>query len=402
MATLTVKLSELHAAQQEIVDNPARFKVVCCGRRFGKTELAIDILANAALDGQRMAYFVPTYKMMGDVWKRLKQVLADVISYKNETDKRIELMTGGYIECWSMEAVESVRGRKYHGLIVDEAALVPNLQDSWSEALTPLLTDYKGRAWFFSTPKGHNDFWRLWTRGFDDLFDTWQAWQYPTVTNPYIDPNEIELQRQSLPQRSFEQEYLAAFVEDAGGVFRGVSQVATLSPTPPGKGDYVMGVDWAKSHDFTVLSIIDTTTMRQVYTDRFNQVSWAYQRQRLADAINKYRVRYVLAESNSIGEPNIEQLQREGLPVHGFQTTGLTKTPLIDDLALAIERQQLQLLQDPIQTAELQAYQMERLPSGKFRYNAPDGGHDDTVIALALAYRAATQSKRAYFILDDF
>jgi hypothetical protein len=367
---------------------------VCCGRRFGKTELAVWRLSHEAHSGKRVAYFAPTYKMLTEVWRRLKAVLRDSIKYKNETERRIELTTGGSIDCWSLENADSVRGRKYHGLIVDEAAMVAYLNDKWSESLTPLLTDYQGWAWFLSTPKGHNDFWRLWTRGIDPSYPDWQAWQYPTVSNPYIQPSEVDLQRSMLPARSFEQEYLAEFIDDAGGVFRGVADVCTLPQRTPYSGDFVMGVDWAKSHDFTVISLIDRETKKQVFMDRFNQVSWEVQRGRLIEIYRQWKPSVIYAESNSIGEPNIEALQREGIPVRPFETTALSKTPLIDALSLAIERKELTLLNNDVQRAELQAYQMERLPSGKYRYGSPDGGHDDTVMALALAWHGCYTSKR--------
>jgi hypothetical protein len=151
-------------------------------------------------------------------------------------------------------------------------------------------------------------------------------------------------------------------------------------------------VDWARSYDFTVISVIDSVTQTQVAIDRFNQISWELQRGRLKALADKYEPRAIWAEANSIGDVNIEALQRDGLPVKAFTTTVNTKGPLIDGLALAIERQDVTLLDDPVQRQELQAYQMERLPSGRYRYGAPQGGHDDTVIATALAWHGANQS----------
>ena len=173
-------------------------------------------------------------------------------------------------------------------------------------------------------------------------------------------------------------------------MFRGVKKISTLQPQQPiRKHSYVMGVDWGKSNDFTVLSVVNETTRQQVYLDRFNQISWALQRGRLMALQERFKCRLILAELNSIGEPNVEQLRSDGLPIEGFQTTLSTKTPLIDGLSLAIEQEAITLLDDPIQVHELQSYEMNRLPSGIFRYSAPDGGHDDTVIALALAVRAS-------------
>ncbi len=92
-----------------------------------------------------------------------------------------------------------------------------------------------------------------------------------------------------------------------------------------------------------------------------------------------------------MGQPLIEQLQRDGLPVVPFMTTNATKAQIIDALALAFERGDIRILADPVQVAELQAYEMERLPSGLMRYGAPEGMHDDTVMALALAWHAVSQ-----------
>lgn len=160
----------------------------------------------------------------------------------------------------------------------------------------------------------------------------------------------------------------------------------------------MFGVDWGRAEDFTVISVLDADTRQQVDMQRFNQVSWELQRGRLVTLYQRWQPKTILAESNSIGEPNIEALQAEGLPVQGFQTTAHSKGPLIDALALAIERQDIALLSDPVQLAELQAYTMERLPSGMFRYSAPAGGHDDTVIALALAWHALNVGAGFFFM----
>jgi hypothetical protein len=91
-----------------------------------------------------------------------------------------------------------------------------------------------------------------------------------------------------------------------------------------------------------------------------------------------------------MGEPLIEQLQRQGLPVQPFITTNATKAAAIDALSLAFERGELTILSDPVLVGELQAYEAQRLPSGMLRYTAPEGMHDDTVISLALAWQAAS------------
>ena len=97
----------------------------------------------------------------------------------------------------------------------------------------------------------------------------------------------------------------------------------------------------------------------------------------------------VQAESNSMGDPIIEQLVRDDVPVIGFQTTASSKPPLIENLALTLEREEWQFIDDPVWRAELEAYERQVSPvTGRSQYSAPEGLHDDTVIARALMIKA--------------
>ncbi len=125
-----------------------------------------------------------------------------------------------------------------------------------------------------------------------------------------------------------------------------------------------------------------------VALERFNQIGWDLQRGRLQAVVEHWQPSVIWAEANSIGEPNIDALIRAGLPVRPFMTTSKTKPPLIESLALAIERGDLRLLDDPVLRSELENFSLQPLPGGSFRYTAPPGAHDDTVISTALAWRA--------------
>ena len=151
-----------------------------------------------------------------------------------------------------------------------------------------------------------------------------------------------------------------------------------------------MGVDWGKHRDFTACSVFCVDCARELALDRFNQLDYVFQRRRLGVMYERWQPFTILAESNAMGEPIIEQLQDEGLPVEAFATTGTTKPPLIENLALAFERRQALWLDLPVPTSELEAYERKvSQTTGRSSYGAPEGLHDDTVIARALAYRAA-------------
>lgn len=392
MPTLTITLPRPHAAQAKVISQAARFNVVNCGRRFGKTTLGLDRCADPAVLAYPIGWFSPTYKMLLEVWREAAIIFQPIEKRKNAQERRIEFVTGGLLEFWSLDDINAGRGRKYKRVIVDEAAMVKMLMDHWQIVLRSTLADYEGDAWFLSTPKGRNGFWQMWQWGQDPLRPEWHSWQIPTHDNPHINPSEIEAMRQSMPELIFNQEVMAQFLEDAGGVFRRVTDAATaVFLDKPQAGPYVFGVDWGKMNDFTVIVVLDAKTKQMVHLDRFNQIDYHVQVGRLAALAERFRPVGIVAERNSMGDPIIEQLQRQGLPVLPFTTTNATKTRAIDELAMAFERGEIEILNDLILIGELQAYEMERLPSGMLRYSAPAGMHDDCVMALAMGWQGVME-----------
>ncbi len=386
-----IKLHELFAAQQEIVHHPARFKVLACGRRFGKTQIALELICNHLMERHSCAYFAPSHIMTFEVWEAIKMLMSPLISRVRETESRIELINGGLFECWTART-EAVRGRKYHFVVIDEAALIPDAS-VWHAAIRPLLADYRGSALFASTPRGRNWFWQLYNR----RDEGWHSWSFPTATNPFIEAAEVEDARRSLPERVFQQEFLAEFLEDGGAVFRNIETVCQ-QPVADTAGRCVFGVDWGRDYDFTAISVMDTSG-NQLFLERFNQVSYNLQRDRLSLLYDRFKPVVILAESNSVGAVNIDALRADGLPVEPFTTTAQSKMSLVEKLSLAMEKGEVKLLDDEVLKYELQIYQMSRTPHGNWYYSAPPGEHDDTVIATALSYWA---SQRYSGILFDF
>lgn len=399
MSILKLTLPRPHPGQMTVIREARRMNVVNCGRRFGKSTLGLNRIADPLTLAYPMAWFAPSYKLMIEIWREALTLLRPIIRRKNQQERRIEFVTGGLLEFWSLDNPDAARGRRYKRLIVDEAALVRNLVDVWNLALRATLVDYAGDAYFFSTPKGRNGFWQLWQWGQDPAMSDWRSWQMPTGTNPKIRPTEIEAMRLGMPERVFAQEIEARFLEDAGSVFRRVVDAATAVALDGAaeNGNYVMGVDFARSNDFTVLTVVDLNTHELVYLDRFNQVDYAVQVGRLRACYERFRPHVIIAEQNSMGGPLVETLQQQGLPVQGFVTTNATKVQIVDSLALAFERGDIRILPDPVLIGELQAFEMDRLPSGLIRYGAPTGQHDDCVMSLALAWSGVYDAQPLLF-----
>lgn len=246
------------------------------------------------------------------------------------------------------------------------------------------LIDLKGDAYFSGTPKGQNGYWQL----YNQTGDEWMRWQMSSYENPHIPASELDALKTTMTERAFQQEIMAQFLEDGGGVFRHVMASATATKREAGEKDkqYVIGADWGRSNDATVFCVLDFVSGECVFMDRMMDTDYASQRIRLIGLAERFNRAAVLVETNSIGQPQLEELQRMGLSVQGFITTNATKAQIIDALALAFEQDKIKMIDDPVLVSELMGYQSERLPSGLLRYGAPEGMHDDCVIALALAW----------------
>lgn len=210
----------MHAAQEKVWQERKRFNVVACGRRWGKTTMAAGILAIRSLTGLPTAWFAPTYRMQEEPFRLIRKWLAPHIKTARTAPGRIETVQGGSIDFYSLDNPGIVaRGNKYSVVVIDEAAMVTGLSEAWQQSIRPTLADMKGSAWFLSTPKGYNFFKEIYTKG-QDGEDGWASWQMPTVSNPFIDPEEIESARKDTPRLEFSQEWLAEFVDMAGGRIR--------------------------------------------------------------------------------------------------------------------------------------------------------------------------------------
>jgi len=387
---IDIHLPARHNGQLTVIRQAKRFNVLSCGRRWGKTTLGFDLIIQSIIDGKPCAWYAPSYRTLLDVWREFTKVAKDIIERSNAQERRIEFITGAVLEFWSLEDPDVSRGRKYARVIIDEAAMVRHLEEAWTHAIRPTLADYRGDAFFLSTPKGRNYFYALWIMGKDKEYPEWRSWQMPTSSNPHIHEEEVEAMRDGLPEMVFNQEVLAEFLQDDGGVFRNIRNcVVDIDPqsylNAEGR-NYVFGVDWGKLNDWTVITVVDIEDNALVDLVRFNRIDYAVQVTKLENLYNKWRPRIIVVERNSIGEPLIEQLQRRGLPIRPFLTTNASKGQAIESLSLAFEQGIIRIPDDPVLLAELSAYETSRTSGGSFKYGAPSGMHDDCVMSLALAW----------------
>ncbi len=399
---IDVVLPKPHAAQRAIETNARRFNVIVAGRRFGKDVLLERRAVKKVIKQPHpVGWFAPTYRMMQENYRALKNILAPVIVRASETEHRIEIITGNVMDFWSLDNPDSARGRKYGYIAVNEAAMVKALLEAWNMVIRPTLADYRGDADFGSTPRGLNGFYTLWQQAEDN--PEWSRARFRTDDNPHIPPAEIAAMRASLPERVVRQEIDAEFVED-GGFFQRIDDRATITEcsTPDAHAGHSIygGLDFAMSEDYTVLTLGCRQCNCVVFWDRFNQIDYTYQRTRIIDACRRWSIAGLLPERNSIGQPNIELLEAAGVPIlwghdlkPGFSTTATTKPELIQALAGALEHDAFDVPTD--YADELRSYEVMTSASGRNQFSAPEGQHDDRVMSLALCWWAMTKTGRA-------
>lgn len=384
-----------HDGQQEVRDSGARFRIVACGRRWGKTELAAYEAADRLGEPDTLVWWVaPTYDIADIGFEAVSDQLppGSIEDPKRTKPKAYDLVNGSRISFRSADREDSLRGEGLNLLIIDEAAMVPNR--AWQNELRPTLSDTLGDMVAISTPKGRNWFREWFERGQTPDHADVASWQSPTYENPHVSDDEIDAARQGQPERVFRQEYLAEFIDESGGVFsqlddRLFSPAFDLSTTE-GAQPYAHGWDLARHEDYLAGLVIDAEG-RVVHFHRSQGDSWPQIQQIIEQAAAEYpglvavdasRDNKVVADlAESIGHNRVEPVK----------FSPKRKRELIEDLTATIEAGELTAPEIPQLRHELSIFEYEVTPSGSVRYHAPEGFHDDTVDALAMAASLRSQ-----------
>lgn len=314
--TIALQLPRLRPDQWEIAIHPAKVKVLSMGRRWGKTVLGGVLSLATASQGGKVAWIVPTYKNGRSLWRWAETMTAGPRISKrataNKTERIIEFSNGGLFGIFSADNEDSIRGEAFHLAILDEAARIP--ETAWTDAIQPTLADYDGDAILISTPKGLNWFHSEWVRGRDDM--NYQAsWIAPSSANPMQQiRNAAALAETRVTSRTYRQEWLAEFIAD-GAYFRNVENAAVIdAQDEPGQHEdhyLTAGIDLAKYGDFTVVTIACRECNRVVAWDRFNQMDYSMQVQRIKALLELFKVQNAIIDATGVGDPVVEMLQQE-------------------------------------------------------------------------------------------
>lgn len=258
----------LSPAQRIIASDRHRFRVVNCGRRFGKTTLAIDqIKACAVFRQARIAYIAPTFQQARDIaWAQLRSDFANSGAIFNEARLEIRIKnkigTESLIMLRGWESIETLRGQAFDMIVIDEVASMRNFWEAWQEVVRPTLTDRKGEVLFISTPKGYNHFWDLYnleTVGLDGgaADPDFKSFHFTSYDNPNIPSEEIDAARGQQTEDRFAQEYLADFRKTEGLVYKEFNRATHIFDELPLVSfvQTIAGCDFGFTHPAAVPSI---------------------------------------------------------------------------------------------------------------------------------------------------
>lgn len=391
---LDIQLNKTQSALLSLIENN-KFTVANISRQQGKSVLA-KVLATTWLfqTNKVISYITPTLKLAKKIFKDLTSVLpAELLVTCNASDLVIESTTGSSLWFYSAEQGDKIRGITNNYLIIDEAAFLKNGTDLWYSILSPTIKVKGEKILFISTPNGTNNlFYELAIKAQSGIKD----WAY-IMRDIYSDSfcENVEEIREQTPDIIFRQEYLCQFIEGATSFFTNYHQCYDNTMQFNWKSALWAGIDWSSTgKDKTVLTFINAEGQVQKYNIE-GELDRKYEQ--IASILNQRKPRGVYAETNSIGEVMLNELNKLlKKKATGFLTTNDSKAEIIGELAVALERGDI-TYNDIELDRQLGAFGYSVTKTNKLSF-AGVGEHDDATMSLAFALKARKDfsSKSSY------
>ena len=382
MTTLprTYQRPTLYLKQEDAIFCNERYSVIEGSTKCGKTVACLAWILEQALmgkPGQTYWWIAPVYPQAKIAFRRLKRGLQQEVFTSNESELTVTLVNGVVIAFKSAEKPDNLYGEDVYGCVMDEATRAR--EESW-HAVRSTLTATRGKIRIIGNVKGRRNWAYQLARRAESGVEDWhyaKLTAYDAVDAGVLDIDEINQAQAQLPENVFKELYLAEPSNDGGNPF-GQDAIRKCITALGNKPPVVYGIDLAKSVDWTVVVGLDEDNKVSEF-ERF-QLPWE-ETIRAIVAIVKDTT--AIIDSTGVGDPIVERLQRELPRVEGYNFTSPSKQKLMEGLAVAIQSKLVGYPEGDI-TNELDVFEYEYTRTG-VKYSAPDGLHDDCVMALALA-----------------
>lgn len=391
-----IKQEELHNLCDVSSNN---FWTVCiAGRQSGKSLAAENQAIYWALSDPRCLiwYVMPTE---GQVLEKYNDILkmvpneSNLIKSHKATKGAIEIIwnNGSRIQFKSASSGDNLRGATVNYMIIDEAAWIK--EETMMTSIMPTLNVGGKKGLIISTPKGKNWLFNWYLKGLDKNNKDYRSLKFTSNDNPFANKAIIEMAKSNTPEEYFNQEYMAEFV-DSASVFRNIDEISilTLQSEPLNGEVYHAGIDIGMLHDDTVISVLNNKG-EMVYYDAFTKLETPELKERLLVTLRKWNPISCLIEENNQGLVILQLLGREWPNITGFVTTNESKGEIINQLIAAFSSKEIKLIKDDKLQLQLQGFIFEMTSTGKVRYKAANGFHDDMVMSLAIAWESFVKNK---------
>lgn len=398
----SIRLPEPLPYQREVIewlnDEEVKFVSFLKSRQSGGSFLNKMLVTKWGLEasGNKIGYITPTYKLAKLFHKELCEALNPYIKDSSASELIIKFISGSYVQFCSAEAGDSIRGFQFTHLILDEAAFMSD--DTYNFIIRPTFLVAGKKIVMCSTPNGNQGFfYESCHYGFNNEYG-YRTKRISIYDNPFISKEEVEKIRMQVPEKVFRQEYLGEFLDGSGTVFSNFKNCILEEPELNGK--YFAAIDWGKTNDYTVLTIINDKK-QVVYIYRINGLDYTNQVRIIASKLAEWKPKMTISEENNIGQVINELLRQQYKGALRQVTLDMwEKKQMIENLVVGFEQVDIKIPNNETLLRELQAFTATYNPAtGNVKYNAPNGLHDDMVISLAYAYSLVKTNKGTYNII---
>jgi hypothetical protein len=403
-----------HPTQEIVHQSKAKWKVLECGRGWGKDRLGHaevyrryaewynDPFPEYLMPALNFMILGPTFGAVTQNWIELKEFSrplgdAGLVKQIKEDEKKVILYLPNDNECiievCSADRPESLLGRGLDLLHVTECDDISDIV--FNSYVRPMLrrADRKGYAIFAGTPRREESWMSTLAKEGQKGNGEIEYFHFTSFDNPYADHEAILRDMETMPNYIARMEYYAERMADVQSAFQNISACIQGIPEQPIENhQYVVGIDLGRSIDYTVQIAMDKATRRAVAFERFDDKSWEVQERKMVEFCKKWNNPLVIMDTSNVGMAIYQYMGKQGFRTKGINLhSGIEKKRILDNLALAMEKETVHFPKDfKVLIKELSIY--KRIAANKWgqpidniKFRAPIGQHDDAVVALALA-----------------
>jgi len=366
--------------------------ILVAHRRMGKDKTVFAQIPKKMM--QRVGtyfYFLPTYGQARKIiwngadangFKFLDHFPKEIVKNINQSEMTVTTTNGSILQLVGADNIDRIVGTNPIGCVFSEYAIMK--PEVW-DLISPILAENGGWAVFVYTPRGQNHAYNLMKKA--EKNPKWHVEKLPVSYTNAVKEEDLLEQKMNMSSALYNQEYELDFTENASAVYKDLAKRTYPRDewVHNDLGFYQIGVDLAKTNDYTVITPIDLTTFRVAPQDSFNQVDYTLQKTKIEAAFYRYNKPVIVMDSTGVGRPIVDDLLNKGINISPFMFTYNSRNELLVNLQILLEQDKIKIPDDPMLLEQLEAAFWDTTAQGRTRITVPEDKHDDALMSLALA-----------------